>query len=166
MNKTDMKNAIISKIDKEAGSAANANKKFGDAVLEYIVDNMDITFRWSGTNPASGAQDPVTSFKASLSGSGTLAVSSSFAVFLIALATFIKSSIRIFPATGFILSPLSFNPAGLITASQGKENDPDEAMENICDQIITSLKNSFPSPIPAGGSHGAFTGATTRMEIA
>ncbi|MCL2210776.1 MAG: hypothetical protein FWB95_02520 [Treponema sp.] len=166
MNAADMKKAIISEINKEANSAANANKKFGDAILKYIVDNMEITYSWSATNPTSGASDPQTSFKASLSGSGTLGVSGSFAIFLVTLAAFIKSSIKISPAAGFTLAPLSFNPAGVITATQGKEDDPDKAMENFCSQIISSLKISFPNPAPSAGSHAAFTGATTKMVIA
>jgi len=166
MNKTDMKNAIIKKIDKEAGSAVNANKKFGDAILEYIVDNMDITYGWSATNPSSGATDPQVSFKASLSGSGTLSVSSSFELFLLTLAAFIKSSIRISPATGFTISPLSFNPLGVITATKSNLEDPDEAMEDFCDKIIKSLIATFSNPAPSGGSHGVFTGATTGMVIA
>jgi hypothetical protein len=163
---SDMKEAIISKMAEEAGSAAAANKKFGDAVLEYIIDNMDITYGWAATNPASGVPDPVVSFKASLSGSGTLAPSASFALFLIALATLIKSSITISPAAGFSLSPLSFNPGGVLTVVMALQDTQDAAMTSFCQQVITSLKSSFPNPAPASGSHAAFVGATTSMVIA
>lgn len=165
MNANDMKNAIISKMDKEAGSAANANKKFGDAILEYIIDNMDITYGWSATNQSSGASDPTISFKASLSGSGTLTPSVIFADFLIKLAALIKSSITISPASGFSLSSLSFNPAGVLIAVMGKEDNQDAAMQNLCSQIIASLKSSFPNPASVSGTHGAFSGATTGMVI-
>jgi hypothetical protein len=166
MDATDMKDAIISKMNKEAGSAVNANKKYGDAILEYIVDNMDITYGWSATNQSSGATDPATSFKAKLSGSGTLTPSVTFADFLIKLAALIKSSIVISPATGFSLSPLSFNPAGVLIVVMNKENAQDSAMKNLCSQIITSLKSSFPNPAAISGSHSAFSGATTGMVIA
>jgi len=166
MNAADMKDAIISKMSNEAGSAVAANKGFGDAVLEYIVDNMDITYGWSATNPASGVPDPIVTFKASLSGSGTLAPSGTFEDFLLKLAALIKSSISISPAVGFSLAPLSFNPLGVITAVMNKETDQDTAMQNLCSQIIASLKTSFPNTAPASGSHAAFTGATTGMVIA
>jgi hypothetical protein len=165
MNANDMKEAIISKMNKEAGSAAKANKKFGDAVLAYICDNMDITYGWSATNPSSGAPDPVSSFKASISGSGTLPVSGSLPLFLVALATLIKSALAISPAAGFSLSQLSFNPAGVITVTMAKETTQDAAMQSFCSQIIASLKSSFPNPASASGSHAAFSGATTKMVI-
>jgi len=166
MNANDMKDFIISEMNSEAGSAVISNKKFGDAVLEYIVDNMDITYSWSATNPSSGVPDPVVVFQASLSGSGTLVPSATFADFLLKLAALIKASIIISPALGFSLSPLSFNPAGVITAVMNKEDGQDAAMKNLCTQIIASLKLSFPNPTPASGSHAAFTGATTGMVIA
>jgi hypothetical protein len=163
MNATDMKDTVISKINKESGSAANANKKFGDAVLEYIVDNMEITYGFFGINP-SGATE-TTSFKASLSGSGTLAVSGTFELFLVALATLIKSSTIISPAIGFTFLPLTFNPVGVILSVKSGLDDPDKALEKLCTDIITSLKSSFPNPTPVSGSHTAFAGATTGMVI-
>jgi hypothetical protein len=162
----DMKNAILEKTAKEDGSAMAANKKFGDAVLEYIIDNMDITYAWAAANPATGVPDPVVSFEGSLSGNGTLPVSGSFPLFLVALATLIKSSLTISASSGFSVAPLAFNPAGVIVAVMAKEKDQDTAMTNFCEQLITSLKTSFPNPTPASGSHAAFTGATTGMVIA
>jgi hypothetical protein len=161
----DMKDAIISKMANEAGSAAAANKKFGDAVLEYIIDNMDITYGWSATNPSSGAPDTVVSFEGSLSGSGTLPVPGSFPSFLAALADLIKS-LTISVPPGFSVSPLAFNPAGAITVTMAGETTQDAAMEHFCSQVIASLKTSFPNPAPASGSHAAFIGATTEMVIA
>jgi hypothetical protein len=162
---SDMKDAIIQEMNRESGSAANANKKFGDAVLEYICDNMDITYGWSATNPSSGASDPTTSFKASISGTGTLSVSGSFTLFLVALATLIKSSLTISPPGGFSLAPLTFNPAGAFSVTMANEDNQDNAMLHFCQQCISSLKSSFPNPTPVSGSHAAFTGATTGMVI-
>jgi hypothetical protein len=162
----DMKDAIITKMAMEAGSAVAANKKLGDAVLEYIIDNMDITYTWAASNPSTGAPDPVTTFEGSLSGNGTLLVSGSFPLFLVALATLIKSSLTISAPTGFSVAPLAFNPAGVITAVMASETSQDTAMENFCSQVIASLKSSFPNPTPASGTHSAFVGATTGMVIA
>jgi hypothetical protein len=162
----DMKDAIIAKMANEADSATAANKKFGDAVLEYIIGNMDITYSWSATNPSSGTTDPVTTFKGSLSGSGILQVSGSFPLFLVALAVLIKSSLTISAPAGFSVTPLAFNPADVITATMANETTQDTAMEHFCSQVIASLKNSFANPTPATGSHAAFIGATTGMVIA
>jgi hypothetical protein len=166
MNANDMKDAIISEMNQESGSAANANEKLGDAVLAYICDNMDITYGWSATNSSTGAPDPVVSFKASISGSGTLPISGSFPLFLVTLATLIKSVLTISPATGFSLSPLAFNPAGVITVTLNNEDTQGTAMQSFCEQLIDSLKSNFPNPGPASGSHAAFVGSTTRMVIA
>lgn len=149
MAANEMKDAIISKMNNESGSAANANKKFGDAVLEYICDKMDITYAWSASNPSSGAPDPATSFKVTISGNGTLPVSGSFVLFLVALATLIKSSLTFTPPGGFSVSPLIFNPAGVITAAMANETDQDTAMTHFCSQVIASLKSSFVNPSPA-----------------
>lgn len=164
MNATAMKNAIVSKMEKEAASAVAANKKFGDAILEYIIASMDITYSWSATN--TGAADPAISFKAILSGQGTLTPSISFPEMLLKLAALIKSSIVISPAAGFNLSPLSFNPAGVLTATMASETAQDTAMQNFCAQIIASLISSFPNPSSVSGTHGAFSGNTTGMVIA
>jgi hypothetical protein len=162
----DMKDKIIQKMGKEAGSAVAANKKFWDAVLEYIVEKMEITYGWSATNPSSGATDPMTSFKASLSGGGTLAPSASFPLFLEVLATLIKNSITISPADGFSLSSLKYNPAGVLTVTMAKQDNQDAAILSLCQQMISSLKSSFPNPSPVSGSHAAFMGVTTSMVIA
>jgi hypothetical protein len=166
MNAVELKDKIILKMNNEAGSAANANKKFGDAVLEYICDKMDITYSWSASNPNTGAQDPVTSFKATISGSGTLPVSGSFPLFLVALATLIKTALTISAPSGFVVAPLAYNPIGVITAVMAMETSQDAAMTNFCTQLIASLVGSFPNPASASGTHGAFTGSTTGMVIA
>jgi len=166
MSATDMKNTIITKMNCEASGANTANKKFGDAVLEYIVANMDITYGWSATDTSSGTPDPVTSFKASLSGSGTLTPSGTFADFLLKLAALIKSSITISPPAGFSLNPLTYNPSGVLTITMNKQDTQDSAMLSFCTQLISSLKSSFPNPAAVSGSHASYSGATTGMAIA
>jgi hypothetical protein len=166
MNASAMKSAIISKMNKEAESASAAEKKFGDAVLEYLVANMDVTFGWYAQNTSSGAVDPATSFKAVLSGSGTLGVPSSFSDMLAKLAALIKASITISPAAGFSVTGLAFNSNGVLTATMNEENNQDAAMQKFCEQVIDSLISSFPNTTNFSGSHAAFSGATTGMVIA
>jgi hypothetical protein len=159
---SSMKTDIINALKSGADTAANANKKFGDAVLKNICDNIEITYKWKAAN-SSGAIDPAGSFNATVSGSGTL-TPSTFELMLNKLATLIKG-LTIQAAGGFTVAPLAFNPAGVLNATMAKERDQDTAMTNLCTQIIASIKTSFVNPASASGSHGAFAGATTAMVI-
>jgi hypothetical protein len=161
---SSMKNAIITALQSGADTAESANNKFGDAILNNICDTIQITYNWSASNPSSGAADPVTSFNATVSGSGTLTPSSTMPIMLVKLATLIKG-LTISAAAGFTVAPLAFNPLGVLTVVMANENTQDLAMEHFCTQLIDSLKSSFPNPSPAAGAHGVFTGATTRMVI-
>ena len=162
---SNMKDAILTAMQSGTDTAEAANKKFGDAVLQNICDTIQITYGWSAANPSSGATDPVTSFNATVSGSGTLTPSSTFAAMLVKLAALIKG-LTISAAAGFIVAPLAFNPAGSLAVSMANEDTQDLAMEHFCAQLIASLKSAFPNPAPAAGAHGAFTGATTGIVIA
>ncbi|MDR1219565.1 MAG: hypothetical protein LBK73_08145 [Treponema sp.] len=157
-----MKNDIINALKSGADTAANANKKFGDAVLKNICDNMQITYQWKAAN-SSGTTDPTGSFNATVSGNGTL-TPDTFELMLVKLATLIKG-LTIQAATGFTVAPLTFNPAGVLDAVMAKEKDQDAAMTNLCAQIIASVKTSFVNPAPVSGGHAAFAGSTTAMVI-
>jgi hypothetical protein len=159
-----MKSDLITALASGADTAANANKKFGDAILKNICDNIVVTYAWAAANPSSGAADPATSFTATVSGAGTLNPSDSFAAMLVKLAALIKG-LTITAASGFAVAPLAFNPAGVLSAVMANENNQDLAMEHFCTQIIASIKSSFPSATSAAGAHGAFTGATNGMTI-
>jgi hypothetical protein len=159
-----MKSDIINALKSGADTAAKANKKFGDAILKNICDNIGISYGWSAANPASGAPDPVVTFTATVSGGGTLTPSDSLPLMLTKLAALIKG-LRITAAAGFTVAPLVFNPAGTLTVVMANEDTQDAAMEHFCAQIITSILSTFPNPIPAAGVHGAFTGATSGMVI-
>ncbi len=164
LSASSMKTDIIQALKNGADTAEKANKKFGDAILKNICDNISITYGWAAANPNSGATDPAVSFEASVSGSGTLTQSDSVEAMLTKLAALIRG-LTISPATGFTLQ-LSFNPAGTLDISMAKEDTQDLAMTNFCTQIIASIKSSFVNPAPAPGSHAAFAGATTGMVIA
>jgi hypothetical protein len=159
-----MKGDIINALKSGADTAEKANKKFGDAVLKNICDNIGISYAWAGVNPSSGSPDPVVMFSASVSGGGTLTPSASLPEMLVKLAAMIKG-LAISAAAGFAVAPLAFNPAGKLTVVMANENTQDLAMTSFCAQIIASIKTSFPNPAPASGAHGVFTGATTGMVI-
>jgi hypothetical protein len=158
-----MKSDIISALKSGADTAAEANKKFGDAILKNICDNISITYGWAAANPASGVPDPVVMFTGTVSGGGTLTPSDSFPLMLIKLAALIKG--LTITAAGFVIAPLAFNPAGMLTVAMANEDTQDAAMEHFCAQVIAGIISTFPNPAPAAGAHGAFIGATTGMVI-
>lgn len=164
LSETAMKNEIITALKTGSGNAVDANKKFGDAILKNICDDIEVTYSWAAANPSSGSPDPQISFTATVSGSGTLTPSASFSAMLVKLAALIKG-LTITAAAGFSVVPLAFNPAGGLMATMASETTQDLAMTNFCRQIIASIKSSFPNPAPAAGSHAAFVGATTGMVI-
>jgi hypothetical protein len=164
LSASKMKQDIISALSSGADNANDANKKFGDAILSNICSDIDVTYGWAAVNP-DGSPDSTTSFKASVSGGGTLTPSGSFPEMLVKLATLIKG-LSISPPGGFSLAPLTFNPAGVLTVSMAKETSQDAAVEHFCQQVIVSIIGSFPDLSSKSGSHAAYTGATTGMVIA
>jgi hypothetical protein len=160
-----MKIDIINALKSGADTAEKANKRFGDAILKNICDNITITYGWVAVSPPpASSPDPVVTFTATVSGSGTLIPSNSFPLMLIKLAALIKG-LTITAAGGFTVAPLAFNPAGALTVVMANEDTQDAAMEHFCAQIIASVISTFPNPAPAAGTHGAFAGATTGMVI-
>jgi hypothetical protein len=159
-----MKRDIISALESGADSAADANKKFGDAILKNIADNISIVYGWSAANPSSGVPDPAVNFSASVSGGGTLTPSANMNETLVKLAALVKG-LSISAPSGFDVGPLVFNPAGVLSVTMAGENTQDLAMDHFCTQIIASIVSGFPNPAPAAGKHGSFIGATTGMAV-
>jgi hypothetical protein len=159
-----MKNAVIEALKEGADTAIDANKIFGNAVLDYICNNIEIIYGWAAVNPVSGVPDPTVVFTASVSGSGELSPSATFSDMLLKLTALIKG-LAISSPTMFLLAPLTFNPAGVLLATMAREDAQDKAMTNFCTQIIASIKASFANPAPSSGTHGPFSGATTSMVI-
>ena len=159
-----MKSEIINALKSGADTAEKANKKFGDAILKNICDNITITYGWAAANPTTGAPDPVVTFAATVSGGGTLTSSNSLPLMLIKLAALIKG-LTITATAGLVVTPLAFNPAGVLTVIMANEDIQDAAMEHFCAQIITGIISTFPNPAQVTGTHGAFTGTTTGMVI-
>jgi hypothetical protein len=161
---SSMRQDIIEVLSSDADNAQEANKKFGDAILKNIVDNISVGYGWSAVNPSSGATDPVVMFSGLVSGGGTLTPSESVPEMLVKLATLIKGLTISAPA-GFSVAPLAFNPSGVLTVAMALETTQYLAMTNFCTQIIASIISGFPNPASAAGEHGAFAGETTGMVI-
>jgi hypothetical protein len=160
-----MKEAVIDALSSGSNTANDANKNLGDAVLKYICNNIGITYAWNATNPATGAPDPIVVFDATVSGRGTLTPSTNVDEMMIKLATLIKG-LTIAAPTGFVLSPLTFNPAGAIVVVMSGEDTQDAAIGTLCTGIVTAVKMLFKNPAPASGAHNVvYVGATAGMVI-
>ena len=151
--------------EEEPDTAEDANKVLGDAILKHICENISLTYVWAAVGPAPASlPDPQAMFEAAVSGSGDLTPSATFPEMLEKLAALIKGLIIQAPE-GFLVAPLAFNPLGVIIAVMAGEDTQKDAMESLCAQIIGSMILSFINPVPAAGTHGIFSGATTAMII-
>jgi len=169
----EMKNKIIIALKTGADNAVDANKKLGDAILEYICEKIDITYGWSAATTSSPPDpDETLSFDATVTGSGILAPPNPESEFPLTLqemldnlATLIKGLVISAPE-GFMVAPLAFNPAGQLSVTMNGEDAQEDAVLTLCTQIIDSITTSFVNSIPGTGSHEQYVGATTSMVIA
>jgi hypothetical protein len=152
----------------EAYTPDKANEIFGNVILKYICDNTVIEYGWNAQNPTGALDD--TTFNATVSGGGKLEPSliedpypATLNKMLEDLTGLIKG-LTINAPPGFAIS-LAWNPAGKISAEMDGETEQKDALQSLCDGIVTSIKKSFKNPTPASGANAAFVGATTSMTI-
>jgi len=144
-----------------------ANRVFGNTVLKYLCDNIEITYMWAGfttsTPPVADPQNGL--IEAGLTGGGTLgAAGDGFGPWLLSLRNLIMG-LTIVPPPGFTL-PLVFNPAGALNVVMMPAHDNyGDAMTAFCNQLVTSILSTFVSPLPVSGSNAAFQGAASGMVI-
>ncbi|MFA5759733.1 MAG: hypothetical protein WC942_10315 [Clostridia bacterium] len=169
-----MENVIASEKNYPS-SASDAFSRFSQAIGEYIEENATITYGWSGVftppPPAAPIPDTVITFNASISyGGSVMAVPNSYATFILNLSTFLRTAFTLSAPSDFTLSPLTFNPAGLVTIVMANETSYQTAMTKICNNIITQFKTNYINPTPATGTHlptgpTPFLGSTVSMLI-
>lgn len=145
-------------------SAQSAITTFGNTIINYITANAQITYSWVGTNPSTGAPDPVTTATAKATGSGSFTIPSDLSNMCQQIAAAIKGLTIVMDDPTFVVSPLQFNPAGTITIVMSQEDSFEAAMRTVASQIISSIP-TFISATPAAGSHAAFTGSATMLSI-
>jgi hypothetical protein len=59
LSAASMKNDVLNALKSGADTPEKANKKFGDAVLKHICDNITITYGWTAVlPPPSSSPDP------------------------------------------------------------------------------------------------------------
>jgi len=155
-------------------SAVDSLTRLSNAIGEYIEENASIIYGWSGVyTPPSGSPvpDPIVTFNASISyGGSVMAVPSSMATFILNLSTFLRTAFTLSAPSDFTLSPLTLNPAGLVTIVMANETSYQTAMTKICSNIITQFKTNYINPTPATGTHlptspTPFIGSTVSMTI-
>lgn len=152
LDKIEMSEAIQAKMSELPGtslSAVNAQRKFAEAISEYLTDNMEITFSWTAQTTTSPViVDPVVSFDAKVSWSSFLLVPS---VSLVEWGTQLYSQVLgasvipvknktdspgdYFAITDVGLGPIPWNPL-----LQTNINTYPESIEAMCEQIISRIK--------------------------
>ena len=168
--KDDLTTAMIDATKSCPDGGVDAMKALGKAVEDYLVDNTEATYSWTGAN-SSGSPDSDTSFKAKLEASGSdfSSTPDDFDAFISDLAQFLNK-IKINAADGWSLPPLATG-AGTFSASQlgelADETDCDGAMKDAFGIIAQGIIDGWISYFaPAGsGSHSAYTGAAALVSV-
>lgn len=168
--KDDLTTAMIDATTSCPDGGEDAMKALGKAVEDYLVDNTEATYSWTGAN-SSGSPDSDTSFKAKLEASGSdfSSTPDDFDAFISDLAQFLNG-IKINAADGWSLPPLN-SGAGTFTASQLGEladtTDCDGAMKDAFGIIAQGIIDGWISYFaPAGsGNHSAFKGAAALVSV-
>ena len=149
--------------------AASALQKFWKAVCDYVSNNLDAKYAWVGVNPTSGAPDPVVILNCKCQAMGTLVPcnlnnADSALAAMSAQMNASAATWMITPDTskspGFAVSPGLIIPT--INLSASHIDDPDSALEFMCNQIIMGIKAATPA---LAGTHAAFTGTATFTAI-
>jgi len=133
-----------------------------ETMQEYFEKNTEITYSWSAKNPSSGSSDPVTSFQSTVKFSKW---DLSYPMSLPGLASKIMAATAtgvITHAAGFNVAPGSYLIKQLVLPqnSDSKQCLMKCIVEPVCEWMITLI-----NPASLSGTHGAFTGATTKMGI-
>lgn len=168
--KHDLTMAMINATKSCPDGGVPAMIALGKAVENYLVDNTDAVYSWSGADPLS-VPDPSTSFNAELSVSGVdfVSVPLNFKIWLADLADFLNK-IKINPASGWSLGSLA-TESGTFTAEQlltlADETDCDGAMYDafgiIAQGIIDGWESYFVKS--ASGTHAAYSGSASLVSV-
>lgn len=151
---------------------ADAMKKLGKAIEDYLVANTDAVYSWTATNTVLPFEpDSQAMFKAVLSASGSefSYVPKDFDDFISHLADWLNG-IKVDPASGWTLGSLQ-SGAGTFTASQlGKladEKDVDSAMRDSFGKIAGGILAGWQSYFlpAASGVRATYSGAAALTSV-
>lgn len=162
-----LKTEIQSKFNPAPDNADDANRLLGEALRDHIINNCEITYAWVAVDSATGTPDPISSFTATPSYvSFLLTPSADFRTWFISLSGAIQTAIlnAETQAPPFVFPlPLTFGIIPLIGVQSGL-SDPDAALLDVCNQIITGIKkmvNLSPNP----GTRGTYVGTASMASI-
>ena len=174
MTAKNMANAIKNSGIKECKDAASALQKFWKAVCDYVSQNANVYYSWTAALTVEPfTVDPTLVMECKVNASGTLSpchLTDNVAA-LSAMSTQMNANAATWTITpknsatsSFSVTPMFIIPS--INLSVSKINDPDSALEFICNQIIMGIKMATPANT---GSHIVttltFAGAGTFTNI-
>lgn len=177
--KTDFAETIIEKLDNvsmkdsktySSSSPIDVGTAIADGITDYITNKVKVLVAWSGSNPTSGAPDPIISDTIPIVGKcAPIVFSSDFDSWVktieanvIAGFFFGVGDAGVTP-TGTIPSftaGLDILQSDLKSAADSNEDAPQNPFwEAVCEKIIEWLETCTTSTYP--GVHAAFVGAAT-----
>ena len=160
----DLKIAIQDAFATPPEDATEAQSTFGNAVKDYLEENCEITYAWVGANPSS-TPDPTVTFTAKPTWTTfSLAPFADFTLWMAGLSAIVATALLTPDDTTFLLTGMTFGLVPIVGIQSGLD-DPDEAMLDVCEQIIDGVKLMI-NLVPSVGSHSAFTGTATMTSIA
>ena len=156
MNKADMAKAIIDGFD-EPEKPAEAMGQFADSLKVYLEGAIEVDYSWTATlPPPTPTTDPTTSFTSSVKFPVfSLANPPDIAAFGPLIMTAVVGGLILPDDPTFIIPPGMFLPIPFMITQSDADNQKD-AMEYICDEIITGIKAMI-NPVPLPGVHLIYT---------
>lgn len=164
MSKKDLAKAIMSGTQGKT-DPGDAVTGFWKAVRDYIEENGEVEYSWTGLNPA-GAPDPTVKFIGKIKTSGDMSPSgesgSADSAMSKVSATMNSNAATwtVEPPADFKISPILIIPGITLTPS-GSDNR-DSAIETLAGQILDGLK--LATPVSAG-QHQAYMGTASFIRI-
>lgn len=163
MTPSGLASAIIAGVD-QLTDPGQANNAFFSAICEYVEQNAEVIYEWSGVN-SDGNPDPITKINSKIKTSGSLYPSGANTPesALRAVSSSLNTSASVWYViwqAGFMLSMAYIIPTINLTASGANQRYP--AILHVSTEIINGLKKATPN---ATGTHGSYMGTATFIEI-
>jgi hypothetical protein len=170
INKQDLHDAVYAALMaytngayKDEMEAPQHMKAMGDAMKAYFEGGIEVSYDWAGTDPATGAPDPTTSFTSDASFPSFDLTKPMDLPGLAAKITAAFAGAVINHPGAFSVPPGAFRivPLALPPSSSVDSALMDSIIAPVCDWALTLLNTS-----PLSGEHDAFVGAATMSAIA
>ena len=172
LNTNDLKDTMKDSVNNLTDSSA-AMTALGNAIANYILNNIEFVFAWTATNSVSPydventtPSGEMITLIITLSPSGSTDSSTSLSQFGSQITTGIQSGTLNITEAGYTTTPVTWSNIPVLSISMNQETTPDAAFLSISNQIIDWLTDSGNKPSAScAGSHGTYVGAGTVSSV-